>query len=281
MRKILLSFAFCLSLISIKAQLNSPNYKQIYDFQVGDIFFYKITFSDCSSGTGECSHQISYERYEIKGKEIKGDTTIYVRLINNIQQDTIAYIDSVNNLLNKQNNEIGIIKFQDSIGVRIRIIMKDTVSQKIIGGLGYNYQFNNGIVDTTKIVVNSNFEQIYEKGIGLYSQTLSSFEIGTETILIGYKKGNDTTGILTTNLVLVNNINAINVYPNPFEDKLFVTTNNYTGSYSIELYTQQGILVRSIKNNQTEILTRDLYPGLYILRISDKHGSLTRKIIKQ
>jgi len=277
MKRILI-FLFLLNssfLFAQKAQTNSPNFKEIYDFQVGDIFLYQITHADYGSGTGECIYSTHYEKFEILKKEINIDSVTYVRKNNDSYIDTITYFDSATNVLNRNNNDIvvGLIN-QDTVFFRIRIDNYVT-PEKIVGGLDNTYDYNNGIYDSTKIM-NFNdpyLEKIYGPGLGLIRMIEGQFEIGTETILIGYRKGNDTTGTLITKIKQNKYINDIKVYPNPFTNQIFVMINDNLGPTTYDFYTTQGILVKSVRATmQKEISTADLKCGIYILKISNKQG---------
>jgi len=285
MKRILI-FLFLLNssfLFAQKAQTNSPNFKEIYDFQVGDIFLYQITHADCGSGTGECIYSTHYEKFEILKKEINIDSVTYVRKNNDSYIDTITYFDSATSVLNRNNNDIvvGLIN-QDTVFFRIRIDNYVT-PEKIVGGPGSTYDYNNGIYDSTKIM-NFNdpyLEKIYGPGLGLIRMIEGQFEVGTETDLIGYRKGNDTTGILITKLDQKKYLDDIKVYPNPFMNQIFVIINDNLGPSTYDFYTTQGILVKSVRaTKQTEISTADLKRGIYILKISNKQGFVFRKIFK-
>ena len=287
MNKLISLTIFFLFLTNLKANpsadsSNIPNFKQIYDFQVGDIFLYKITTIDCSC-LPSCCTNIDYEKYEIMQRINNDDSIIYIRKINDSSNDTIIYIDSVANILNKYNNKIvlGLIH-PDTVFFRIRIT-SGPVPQKIIGGPNFTYQYNKGICDTTLLFNDPRLTQIYGLGLGLTYETDDGFEHGHETELVGYRKGGDTTGTLTTGILQLKKNDNILIYPNPFRDILSVKMNFSNGYQSYEIYTLQGILVKSIINNQNpvEISTAILKSGIYIFKISNSSGSIYRKIIKQ
>jgi hypothetical protein len=285
MKNILILSILCLLTANLKASSspdtsNSPNYKQIYDFQIGDIFLYQTTLTDC--GGTPCLITISYMKYEIMEKVVKNDSVTYVRKINDIFNDTINYIDSSTNILNKYNNDIVVGRmFNDTVFFRIRTI-SDLIPIKIIGGFGFTYQYNNGKYDSTKQIGFPYLEQIYGQGLGLDSEKQNYFESGSETILIGYRKGNDTTGTLTTAIKQNWNNDYLRVYPNPFNNILFVRMSPSFDYFNYDFYTVEGKLVKKIRtNNNSPIPTMDLKPGVYILKISNNQNTLIRKIVKQ
>ncbi len=270
------------------SQSNSPNFQQIYNFQVGDIFLYKDSFIDCGSGNGDCTTTINYTKYEILSKITKHDTIIYTRKINGQTTDTITYIDSTTNILNANNDTIIELKPNYSIGlydtvfVKVRIT-KDSVLQKIIGGYrNYTYNYNHGYFDSTLFYYEP-FEQIFEQGLGLTVQIDAYFEESHTIRLQAYRKGNDTVGNLSAGIELAKVNNTFQVYPNPCFDKLRINSDNYQGNNLYEIYTLQGILVKSINesDNPLEISTSDLKPGIYLLKIFNSEGTNFFKIIKQ
>lgn len=70
------------------------------------------------------------------------------------------------------------------------------------------------------------------------------------------------------------------IFPNPFHDQLFVTSRNTSEENEYILYDMNGKLLlstRSLDGRETESLS----PGIYILEIKNKSGSLHQKIIKE
>jgi len=70
------------------------------------------------------------------------------------------------------------------------------------------------------------------------------------------------------------------VFPNPFHDKLFMNSKNTSEENEYILYDVNGQLIlktRSLSNAETE----SLLPGIYILEIKNRSGSLHQKVIKE
>jgi hypothetical protein len=108
------------------------------------------------------------------------------------------------------------------------------------------------------------------------------FETSLETILLGYRKGKDTTGKLTAAIKQNWNSEYLRVYPNPFNNILFVRISPSLDYFNYDFYTVEGKLVKKIlTNNNSAIPTMDLKPGVYILKISNNQKTLIRKILKQ
>ncbi len=292
MKKILIFLILNLLTLELWSQSNSPNYQQVYDFQVGDIFLYKDTSFSPGGDGSNFDISISYTKYEILTKITKNDTVIYTRKINDQTIDTITYIDSTTNILNAKNDTIVelnpnlLLGLNDTVFVKVRIISKDIVLQKIIGGYhNYIYDYNHGHFDSTLTTFDQGlaFMQVYEQGLGLVNQRYAQNEIGNSTTLIGYRKGNDTIGSLTVGIQIEKVNSNFQVYPNPCRDKISINSGNYQGNNLYEIYNLQGILVKSLSDtdNSLEISTSDLLQGIYILKIFNSEGTHYFKIIKQ
>jgi len=120
------------------------------------------------------------------------------------------------------------------------------IPKKIIGGIGNSYNYNKGRCDTTQV---RNFDDlitrfIYGQGLGLIEFDESQFEFGTSTVLIGYKKGDVTVGDLTA-IRQQKFDNEVQLYPNPCNNE-FVIKYNMDESFNIDIFNQQGCLVKSL-----------------------------------
>lgn len=87
-------------------------------------------------------------------------------------------------------------------------------------------------------------------------------------------------GVADTNKT-ENVLDKVQVYPNPVTGgKLYITAENNTVK-SIELYDMLGkrILITEMNGYQRELNVANLKAGVYILKISEKNNSATRKVI--
>ena len=278
MKNILLFLFTLLPFIGINAQSNSPNFKEIYDFDVGDIFLYQ------SSGY---NNKTAYTKYEITGKTIKGDTLIYERLVSKTETysytDTITYIDSVEHYLNAyQSDTVPIIAYGDTVCSVVFIGgINDPATNKRMYKMfsSTNYAYINGACDTTNWLdpnVDGEINLIFEQGIGCSGKSKNVFELGKSTYLVGYRKGRDTIGILSgiTLGSFEKEEYKLNVYPNPFNERLFIELPHQVFPVSYHFINQQGTCVRSIVNtHETEILTSGLPVGFYLLLVTDNTGN--------
>lgn len=78
----------------------------------------------------------------------------------------------------------------------------------------------------------------------------------------------------------------LNIYPNPFNDKLNITfSNNEKSNSIIEIYNQTGALVKTLSiekksgNQEIEINTEDLSNGIYFVNLKIGENKISRKIV--
>lgn len=74
----------------------------------------------------------------------------------------------------------------------------------------------------------------------------------------------------------------LKVYPNPASD--YVTISGTKEGYRYKLYTITGVTVlnNAIQGTQVQVDIRGLVPGIYLLEVTDAHGTATRQqIVKQ
>lgn len=79
-----------------------------------------------------------------------------------------------------------------------------------------------------------------------------------------------------------NVLEKIQIYPNPVVGgKIYITSEGNNSPKQVELYDMLGkkVMVTEMTNYQKELNVNSLKAGVYILKISDKTNSITRKII--
>lgn len=109
------------------------------------------------------------------------------------------------------------------------------------------------------------------------SQYVYFAQIIMENDTINYAWGIDST--LATNVTEVANNSGINIYPNPANDRLFITHTNLKGNTTINLYTLSGQLAYSYigPTQNLEIPTNQLSNGLYALKLLTADGKVYYK----
>ncbi|HLW63244.1 MAG TPA: T9SS type A sorting domain-containing protein [Flavobacterium sp.] len=92
------------------------------------------------------------------------------------------------------------------------------------------------------------------------------------------KKNSNTTETVKTENVL----EKVQIYPNPvIGGKIYINSEYSNSPKQIELYDMLGkkVMMTEMNNYQKELNVNNLKAGVYILKISDKTNSITRKII--
>lgn len=94
-------------------------------------------------------------------------------------------------------------------------------------------------------------------------------------------KATDVSNLLSTEENQFNEI-SVKVYPNPTTDMLNITSDNQQFT-AVEIVDMNGRLIKSIEVDANNVTTnvQELKPGLYILNISNKEGTVSRKFIKE
>ena len=141
----------------------------------------------------------------------------------------------------------------------------------------YHWDFqNNGIVDSYEETPT----YIYQD-TGWYSVKLSVVGADSANSFIKH----DYIHIIdTTTRVNENLSQKISITPNPFKDRLTITSVFPSEPYSISIYNLKGEKVIEIfkqKNKSFTINTSELNPGVYVLNISNQNYSSNYKIIKK
>ncbi|MGL2963524.1 T9SS type A sorting domain-containing protein [Flavobacterium sp. RSB2_4_14] len=78
-----------------------------------------------------------------------------------------------------------------------------------------------------------------------------------------------------------NTLNEFKLYPNPTNDKVFLSNNLVNEIRFIDIYQFDGKLIKQVKSNSNSISLKELSNGIYLLKITKNNGvSFTRKIVK-
>ncbi|SFN11625.1 Por secretion system C-terminal sorting domain-containing protein [Paenimyroides ummariense] len=78
-----------------------------------------------------------------------------------------------------------------------------------------------------------------------------------------------------------NTLDKVQIYPNPVTSgKIYINAEN-TSTKTIELYDMLGkrIVFTEMNGYQKELNVSNLKAGVYILKLSEKNNSITRKIV--
>ncbi len=269
----------------------SPTLREIYDFEVGDQFFYRTT--KIVHDTREYLYY-SYENYEIISKYINGDTLRYVRKSDKNIFDTLHFVDSTFHPLNHCN------KYGDTIlNQSCMDLTRETWSQvyitrylegqrlKMFGSqeLGQVWLENDlGFYDFTLddfIYFSRSCYSIYKEGLGLFKKGYSVFELGEDYELQKRIRGTDTISIkLSTREPELSN--AITVYPNPAVSQCTVKSPLQIEKVVVlNAHGQiQPIAVLERHQKTATLDTKNLAEGIYHIRIQTSSGYAIKKFVK-
>ena len=288
----------------------SPGFREIYDFNVGDVFQYA---TESYGFYGGITHETKTKlKYTISERTINGDTFIYVR--KGIQRfdfscdggwswecetpsssrhinDTMYYIDSADHILNKCPGVLDSTYFLNEAGFSIgdagpfqkyailSIDVEDTIQVKVL--------LENLIRDENDSLVETidSREEEWAKGLGMIKRGDYGFEGSTETILVGYIKNGDTTGTITRDQdLIITGINnrteeSLAIYPNPTTGKVFVKTAEASENIQVEIFDVLGhkIMVRPLNGNTLDLSS--LNKGIYFLKFIAHGRVITRKVM--
>ncbi len=146
--------------------------------------------------------------------------------------------------------------------------------------------------DTAFLIGSSNISYTWSTGANTSSIAISP----TVTGVFNYSvNGTDANGCVapkfltfTVSLCTVieqnSSIDGMNLFPNPFSDKLFITLNSIKDSPQIEIYNSLGqlIIARKITEHDTEMDLNDLSNGLYLVSIKSSNNTPLRlRMLKQ
>ncbi len=94
-----------------------------------------------------------------------------------------------------------------------------------------------------------------------------------------------TESITSNNINIFNSIPSSNlIYPNPSRNNIYIDTDriNISNLSCIEIYSFEGKLMKKQSRDFSSILTNELNPGIYLVKLVDKNGaSRVQKLIKE
>jgi len=298
-----------------------PNFKDMFNWNVGDIFEYSYYFS-YSESLGGATYNGTM-KLTVKSKYQNGDTLKYEvsqlsgllltglgrpTYTSKIVTDTLVFIDSVNHFANNYPNQLS-----DSNGYKF----KDYFSSGGISTPGYTYfgsdstgkttiqLYQPTVYDTliTERVAYSYINVVppntgtYTQGLGItaynfcndYDASIYGYGYTEAWGMTAYRKGNDTVGTLTPDSVLQATATTApqpqqqaKVYPNPANNYITVALKDIQQS-TITLNNLQGQLIKkeNTNSNLTTIDISELPAGMYLLSITTETGTEYVKVVKQ
>lgn len=261
-----------------------PDIKEFMDFNVGDVFQYRISefsFSGWRSGVikrtiidkVENDSQIIYTENVIKSDTLEmpigGFEYHYSSEEHNFSVNTLA----TNFIENKYNNQIVFneawsdfcYSFEGDYFVRALKLRKNEDDQRISLGTGnlvydLNQDTEQGFLMSTDsdtivpIECEHDFYIVYTTGLGITFEHNEIIDNTNRRKLIGYVKGVDTVGTITpdedllvsTQELAVNKESNLKIMSNPGDGFYTIEFMNETPT-SLEVYSLDGVLVKSIR----------------------------------
>lgn len=148
------------------------------------------------------------------------------------------------------------------------ILASANVLESSIDGDSYQWYLNGEVLsgETSKVVVaNQSGDYSVEVTKGSCSTLSDAFTFNEE--------------VLNANKAL---LAALNLYPNPVEDKMFIELNDIY-SVNVTIFTLSGKFIDSfeISSNKSEIDMSKFSKGTYLIQFESEKGSVTKRIIKQ
>ncbi|MCF8299337.1 MAG: T9SS type A sorting domain-containing protein [Saprospiraceae bacterium] len=256
-RKVLFQFIFSLLIINMAAQSVSTN-REIYNYDVGDIFHYSHEISSPSSGANITSN------VEIIGKYYS------------LGQDTIFYIRDI---VSKQSGSGIPVSYKYRIDTISYTNLDSAVNGGIIDSVYYDITQYNG----RKINRDTNsFLDLYADSLGkVFDMIYHDFNYMTQNQkrLIYYKKGSEEWGTPINLAIKESNITSLDfkIYPNPATDFIAIVFSEALWQDGfVEIYNINGVLIRKEKLNTFErtyeLSVKTFKTGLYLGKIVQKNG---------
>jgi hypothetical protein len=270
-----------------------PGYKDIYNYNVGDVFQYRFEFMSYAMGDGgggllkqrilskdssSAGYTYEVESYRISWYEsvigFHGDSSHYYEV------GTIEMVDSASNFCNFYPGQLIV----DPLGpgtvgdhASLMVIRQDTgmaVSRYV--GPAECPLFYRSSSDTLAPLYIVFYMNKYTTGLGNVVNDVSIFESSDQTILIGYVKNGDTTGVIYPDELILEKVPGyqqeqwLRIFPNPAKETVFLECQDGRAfSGHVELYTSVGRLVRSFDFSGSQakagIKISGLSAGLYFL----------------
>jgi len=285
-----------------------PGFREIFNFQVGDVFQYRDLYAQYGSGDGGVSlvKQTILSRDSSSAGYTYGLKESIMRWnrdpIVGYEWDTIHYfypdnsevfIDSAMHFANI--NPQGLVRNPPiDFPVTAAAIMSiypdtgSTVSRQMGEELDNHSLFSFGGGDTLISGMSYIYTDKYTVGLGRVINKVGIFETYSEEILIGYVKNGNTTGIVYPDDFLLEKVrelkaDEIRIYPNPVTDNLVVEISSLPGKTILSVMNAQGqeLLQSKITDRKSNIDLSTFPAGVYLVRIMNGKTVQIRKVVKE
>jgi uncharacterized delta-60 repeat protein len=168
-------------------------------------------------------------------------------------------------------------------------IAKQADGKILVGGFFNSY---NGSVENMIILLNNNGtkDTNFNTGAGFNNTVYTIEQQADGKILVGgwytnYKEDNSSAFLIKLHTETSLSTTSFDtekpfvIYPNPAQEVLHLQTNNFTSIKAIKIYDLQGKVVLQDTNETINI--SNLSKGLYIIKITNENGEVSKKFIKE
>jgi hypothetical protein len=296
-----------------------PGTRQIYDFNVGDVFEYH---DKGFSGNGPF-YQFRILKYTITSRRISGDSLIYhLQGMNYQKQSNVSYpgldtwctscfssfsqdrvyVDTLHDVANSVNHQLvklPLLVPGNTPGFDFMRFGTDT-NHLFFKKFGYIYnenrpfcfgQYNQSdtmIPYSRSTKITSSLCNVFKPGLGLTDVWGGdNNENFTESHLVAWQKGSNTFGTFTPDSLLtgITEMNSASlsclISPNPFSSQLIIQLSQPAEGL-VELMDFEGrvLLRQTLQGTELRMDTEMLAKGVYTIRIQCEKNCIFRKLVK-
>jgi len=275
-----------------------PDFYDIFNFEIGDIFEYHGDKWQVESDRMNFIKKITIDSKRVIQDTVEYDISVkyleWTGLHSNPSEynSSLKFVNSPDHPTNKFNNELVEIKsylendWYDNYNYTVLKCVKNSngLYTKSLGSSDSHDFFS--IFDSTDKILIRNYdvwdehEIKYTSGLGEVYHKIDGFEWNSLSELVGYIKGNDTVGIITKDYIIMDNKdiivdNEFKIYPNPVSDKSIIELPDKNIEYQILIFNIQGQEVYNcFTKNNIEINHNDFKTGIYLYQISNSKNKI-------
>lgn len=294
-----------------------PDFWDIYDLQVGDIFEVDHSYSNGPP----LESYTNRVKFTIDTRTQSGDSiTFSVSGINRFTWSSYGYfssftnpnysytftvVDSADHMANGHPGQVLINAGQrlhnyfnfvgtsgpiDGIEAHDYVKLERDPQGNIVKKMGHgdNNQLMNlaPYIPYSDILIEGSqgqYDMHYTEGLGTFNYEWFDFESIGHWYMIAYAKvGQDTVGTFTQDSILLGRrpaalLEGIQVFPNPARERVHIESPSSLRG-NLQLVTLQGRVIREVPLENQFIMVDDLQAGIYLLKINTDRGNTIKKI---
>lgn len=285
-----------------------PKFNEFYDFNVGDVFYYKLFKNNGRQGTEQADKKVTIKSKLIQGNKSTYTFEYYDKWVTNnwngikttyhyAKDSVISYTDSASDYLNKYPNDpLG--KPMPTWKDKPIHVNNDATWQTITKSYTDNsfcVAKNDTLEEQNGIGCVGSFPpkegRKHGKGLGcilFYDWSFGGIvDYSTEEKLTGCIKNGKTIGTIIPDSIFlsVTSLNAstsVKIYPNPAKNSITIENMANKGNQHVYIYDVRGDLVMECQiNSKTEINISSLSNGMYFIKLIGEQSVDVIKILKE